>query len=129
MCREVFYREEVILDAWVCDGGDGDEVVTLLRDLYSAVVCAGCLFVSGCDSVKGAVKRCHLGLRDGDVGGLGGGVEDERTVAVCFDHVSGVMIWVELILNVSDKFGVVGGLCESCGGSAVLAFLTVGVVV
>ena len=64
MCREIFYREEVVLDAWVCDGGDGDEVVALLRDLYGAVVCAGCLCVSGCDSLKGAVKRCHLGVRD-----------------------------------------------------------------
>lgn len=41
MRREVFYREEVVLDAWVCDGWDSDEVITLRPDLYSAVVCAG----------------------------------------------------------------------------------------
>ena len=98
-------------------------MVTLRRDLYGAVVWAGRLFVSVCDSVKGAVRRCHLRVRDGDLGGLGGGVEDERTVFVCFERVRGLMICPELILNVSDKFGVVGGRCEFCGSSALFAFL------
>lgn len=128
MCRDVFCREEVVLDACVGDDLDSHEVVTLRLDLYGAVVCEGCLFVSGCHSVKGAVKQCHLGERDGDVGGLGGEVEDERTIVVCFERGGGVMIYVELLLKVSDKFGVVGGLYELCGGSAVLAFLIVEVV-
>ena len=67
-------------------------------------------------------------LHDGDVGGFGGVVEDEGTVVSCFEHFSGVMVCVELILSVSDKFGVVGILWESCGGSVELAFLMVGVV-
>lgn len=73
------------------------------------------------------MKRCHLGMGGDDVGGLCGRVDDERTVVVYFKRVGGVMICMELILNVDDMFSVVRGLCESCGGSSVLAFLIVGV--